>query len=245
MNSDKIQEIDQMEQEIIKVVKKSFGKNLVSLLVEGSYGTDDYIKGYSDYDLLALVKKVDKNSEIDLSILAKKYSIDIQCSIKSYKDLLNRIQNNNDSSRFIGNIDLIKIKKQARLLAGKNIIDLVPDVRKIIKRDLGCELRADYYHATNSNPQWNIYKREPRKWANYIINMSNSLLLSKGIIVKKEYIPIMLSKYCPKFKEIAVIEEALKLRKSKKCLSLNKINKAKFKKRLDLFLAEYKRYTFI
>jgi len=52
--------INRMEWEIIRDAKKIFGKNFISLFVEGSYGNHDFIKGYSDYDLLTFVKDINK-----------------------------------------------------------------------------------------------------------------------------------------------------------------------------------------
>ena len=236
--------INRMEWEIIRDAKKIFGKNLISLFVEGSYGNHDFIKGYSDYDLLTFVKDINKVYEFDFNDLSEKYSIDIQCVVRSYEELVNRIKNNSKATRFIGNLELIKIKKQTRLLAGKDIKKLIPDVKKIRKRDLGSELRASYFHATNLNPGWNIYKREPRKWVNYIINMSNALLLSKGIIVRKSEIPPMLKKHLSDFGGTIYVKKALNLRKTKKVLKLNRAEKNKLKSDLTLFLEEYKKYLF-
>lgn len=233
-----------MEEEIIQHIRDFFDKDLISLFVEGSYATHDFVEEYSDYDLLALVRDYKKFPNIDLSDLSKKYSVNIQCDIRPLQDLINRIKNNNKATRFINNLRLIKIKKQSRLLAGKNIKNLVPNVKEIVKRDLYCELRADYYHATNSNPAWNIYRREPRHWVNYIINMGNNLLLSKGIVVKKSKIPEILIRYCHDFKGTSFVKKALILRKTKRVLNLNKTEKNQLRKELTLFLEEYKSYTF-
>ena len=185
-----------MEREIIRRTRRSLGKNLVALLAEGSYGSYDFVEGYSDYDLLIFVKNFNKIKEINFRDISKRYCVDIQYVIRLYKDFQNRVKNNQKATRFIGNIDLINIKKKARLLFGKNIANLVPDIKKIIKRDLGCELRAEYYHATNLNPGWNIYRQKPKKWVNCIINISNGLLLSKGAVVEKDNIPKILAEYC-------------------------------------------------
>ena len=146
-----------------------------------------------------------------------------------YADFKNRIKNNNQAARFVGNLELIKLKKQSRLLTGKNVIKLIPDIKEIIKRDLTSELRFEYEHATSKNPGWNIFKREPRKWVNYIINMSNCLLLSKGIAVKKQNISNALSKHCPTFNGINYVKKAIQLRKTKKILDLNNIEIKKLK----------------
>lgn len=235
-----------MEAELTKLLKKYIGNNLISLLVEGSYGNYDIIEGYSDYDLLVLVKntKTALVAEADICNLSKKYSLDIKCCIKDYRDFENRIKNNNQATRFIGNLDLIKLKKQARLLTGKNILPLIPNIKELIKRDLNCELRESYYHATSPDQNWNIFIREPRNWINYIINMSNNLLLEKGLIVRKEKLPLTLKKYCPEFKGIIYVQKALALRQSKKIFNLSGPEKKKLKNDLSLFLEAYKQYVF-
>ncbi|MDD3102229.1 MAG: hypothetical protein PHE59_03725 [Patescibacteria group bacterium] len=237
--------VNQMEKEIIRRAKSFLGKNLVALLAEGSYGSYDFVEGYSDYDLSIFVKNFNKIKEINFTDISERYHIDIQCVVRSYEDFQNRVKNNHKATRFIGNLDLINIKKKkTRLLVGMNIANSVPDIKKIIKRDLGCELRAEYYHATNLNPSWNIYRREPRKWVNYIINLSDRLLLSKGVISKKDDIPKMLAKYYPYFRGIKYIREALVLRKTKRVLKLNETEKKHLKNILNQFLEEYKRQVF-
>lgn len=233
-----------LEREILDKAQKELGKNLVSLLVEGSRATYDFIEGYSDYDLLALVKDTKKAREVDFNSISKKYKIEIQCVIKKYSDLINRIKNNNKATRYINNLLLIKYKKQARILAGRNIVKLIPSVKELIKRDLGSELQANYLYATNPNKTWNIFSRQPRKWTNYMINMSNDLLLSRGIAVKKEKIPQLLKKYFPKFKGLKYVQESLDLRVSKKVLNLTKSEKNQLKNNLNQFLVMYKELVF-
>jgi hypothetical protein len=237
------QSISEMEHAIITWVKKALGKNLVSLFTIGSYANYDIVPGYSDYDLLAMVKKEPKTRLIKLDTLSKKYSLDIGCSFVSYVDFLNRIKNNNKATRFVGNISLMKMRKKARLLTGKNIQKLIPSLKELMKRDLNSELMANYYHATSTNPEWNIFKREPCKWINYIISMSNDILISKGIFIEKNEIPKMLNKYCPDFKGTQYVKEALRLRQTKKVLDLNKKEKIKIKNTLSLFLEKYKNHV--
>lgn len=232
--------MDQIEKDIVEEVKKDLQNNLVSLIVEGSYASNDFVEGYSDYDLLALVKKEDVSS-LSLENLSRKYHLDIKCDIRLYQDFLNRIKNNDKSKRFINNLRLIKIKNQSRILFGKDVRKIIPNIKEIIKRDLSGELQADYYHATNLNPNWNIFKREPRAWVNYIINMSNNLLLRDGLTVKKEEIPVLLKKNCPEFKGTNILGKAIRLRRTKQALSLNQKERDKLKKDLEIFLEEYKR----
>ncbi|OGH93751.1 MAG: hypothetical protein A2538_02625 [Candidatus Magasanikbacteria bacterium RIFOXYD2_FULL_41_14] len=234
-------QLKQMERALVKLLRKKLGKNLVSLLAVGSYGNYDFIDGYSDYDVMALVRSAVNISETEIDKLSKKYSIDIQCYTTLDADFNNRIKNNNQATRFIGNLGLIKLKKQSRILYGKNVIKLIPEVKKIIQRDLTNELQFEYEHATSANPGWNIFNREPRKWINYIINMSNCLLLSKGVTVKKKNIPGALAKCCPNFLGIQYVKKAILLRQTKKVLNLSKIEKNNLKKTLQLFLEEYKK----
>ena len=239
------QQLGQMEKEIIKRAQKYFADNLVCLMAEGSYAAMDYVEGYSDYDLLIIVKDINRKAEkFNLDDLSKKFSIKVQCSIDLYQDILNRIKNNNKASRFINNLELIIIKKHNRLLAGKDIKKQIPDVRGLIKRDLGAELRSIYLYAVNPDKRWNIFIREPRKWCNYAINMANALLLSRGMIVKKDQIPGKLKQYHPRFKGIDFVKKALELRKTKKILHLNKSGKQKFNKEFRAFLEAYRDYVF-
>lgn len=234
-----------MKEEIINLIKKLFGKNLVSIYLEGSFGTKDFISGYSDCDLLIFVKDLKKLPDISFEPLSKKYGIKICYSVKFYGDLLNRIKNNKKVTRFVGNIILILIKKRKiRLISGKDLSKIIPDARMLLRRDLLRELKENYFHATNTNPKWNIFKRKPQNWANYIINMGNGLLLLKGIFIKKEEIPKMLEKYCKEFKGTGYVRKALKLRKTKKALKLNSNEKKKFRKDLEFFLEKYREYVF-
>lgn len=228
-----------MEKEIIGRVRQYFGDNLVSLLVEGGYAAYDYMEGYSDYDLLILVKEDRQVQKFDLDDLSKKYSVDIQCDVKLYEDLINRIKNNNKARRYIDNLELVKIKNVDRFLAGKDVRKLIPKTRALIARDVGFELRSAYLYATNPDQRWNIFIREPRKWCNYIINMADGLLLSKGIVVKKDKIPEKLERYFPAFKGIKYVRKALRLRRTKKVLALNKNEKNQFKIDLRRFLDAY------
>ena len=59
--------LKQMERALIKLLRKKLGKNLVSLLAVGSYGSDDYINGYSDYDVMALVSGAVKIPDAELN----------------------------------------------------------------------------------------------------------------------------------------------------------------------------------
>lgn len=237
-------QISSMEEELVRRVKKVLGKNLITLLVEGSYAGYDFVPDYSDFDLLALVKDVKQAKDINFTDLEKKYGLEIQCAVKSYSDFLNRIKNNKQATRFISNLLLIKYKKQARLLSGRNVIKLIPPLSQLIQRDLKTELRSNYLYAVNPDKRWNIFGREPRKWCNYIINMANDLLLSKGIVAKKDQIPGLLLEFWSGFKGLKYVRHALLLRKTKNILSLTKSEQEQFKNELRNFLVEYKKIVF-
>ncbi len=236
--------IKKLEFDLITLFKNTLNSNLVSLVVDGSYGHFDFVDGYSDYDLLVFVKNKDTVPDFNLNLLCQKYKMDIQYVIREYSEFNNRIKDNNKTTRFLSNIDLIKIKKTTRLLWGKNIRKEIPPISTLIKRDLSSDLRECYYHATNQNPDWNIFIREPRKWVNYIINMSNVLLLSLGVVCKKDQIPTNLHNHFPDFKVQKIVKKALYLRKSKKVLSLGREEATLLKKELSLFLESYKNFIF-
>jgi len=122
-----------MEHEIIDVIRETFKKNLVSLLVVGSYATYDFVKGYSDYDLLVFVMDQSRTrTNVTLDELSTKYSIDIRCSVRPIEDLNNRILNNDQATRFIGNLGLLDLKLHARPLYGENVADAIPDIRIMV-----------------------------------------------------------------------------------------------------------------
>ena len=239
------QNIDRMERDIIGVARSRFGTDLVSLLVVGSYATYDFVLGYSDYDLLAFVTDQSRGrTNFTLDELSTTYSLDIKCSVRPMADLRNRILDNDLATRFIGNIGLLDLKLRARPLYGENVANAIPDINELLGRDLRSELQAEYLHATDADPQKNIFVREPKDWCNYIINMSGMLLLSKGLVSQKDRYPELLHIHHPNFKGVPSLEKALTFRRSLKILDLKERERTDFKNTLTLFLEEYRRYTF-
>lgn len=233
-----------IERDVVEEIKKYFSSNLVSIFVEGSFANDDYIKGYSDYDVLVIIKKDDESKGFNLDKLSKKYRIEIQADVKLYKDFLNRIKNNNLATRFVGNLTLLELKNKNRLIFGKDLCKNIPSKNKLIKRDLTTELRDLFLFATNPDKRWNIFIREPRKWCNYIINMANALLLSSGVFVNKTKLLDSIKKYHPKFKGVRELERAIKLRETGKILTLSFKEARLLKKDLERFLESFRDYLF-
>jgi len=233
-----------IERDVVEEIEKNFSSNLVSIFVEGSFANYDYIKGYSDYDVLVIIKKEDRSKSLNLDKLSQKYGIEIQADVKLYKDFLNRIKNNNLTTRFVGNLTLLELKNKNRLIFGKDLRKIIPNKSKLIKRDLTVELRDLFLFATNPDKRWNIFIRKPRKWCNYIINMANALLLSNGVFVKKTKLLDNVKKYHPKFKGVRELEMAIKLRETGKILSLSLKEERLLKRDLECFLESFKQYLF-
>lgn len=235
--------MDQMEREIAELFQKSFGENLVSLIVIGSYGTYDIVEGYSDYDLLVLVKDAKNVPIISLERMAQKYALEMGFSAVPYVDFENRLADNKKATRFVSNIFLVELKEKARVLAGKNIKELIPEVHEIVQRDIRSEWQENYEHAVSEGQS--IFKRKPEKWVNYIINMSDALLLGQGVAVPKKDIPAMLEKYHPQFLGTDYVKQSLILRQTKKVLALSEEEKEELRKMLVMFLEEYRKYVFL
>jgi hypothetical protein len=234
-----------MERDIADTVCVALGDRLVSLLVMGSYATYDIVEGYSDYDLLALVEGVvPTDSRLDLHKLSDRYRIDIGCVVRPIGDVRSRIDMNDQATRYIGNLELLDLKLHARLLYGTDIAAMIPDVKTLLQRDIGLELRAQYLHAVDSDPVRNIFRREPRNWCNYIINLCGALLLGEGIAAEKRSYPALMRSLHPDFRAVPLLENALRLRETKKALRMSIPERARLRESLALFLEEYRRYTF-
>ncbi len=246
MNQDKKQLIDVAEQEVSRIFCDAFGDNLVALLVVGSSAVDDTVEGYSDIDLVLFVKDIRNVPNIDTLSLSKKYDVDIGYAVKLYADFEKRVSGNADATRYVGTLDLLNMKLGgARVLAGENILELIPSVHELLARrsDIAKELLLDYSHATDPDPERNIFQREPKKWVNCIINMSANLLFAKGIAAKKDDIPKRLAEYCPDFRGRSIVEEAITLRKTKNALSLSEAERSRLRENLKFFLEAYREYV--
>ncbi len=245
MNADTLHRADIIEQSLVDTVRKALSTDLVSLFVVGSYANYDIVEGYSDYDVLAFVDTPDPaGSQIDFAVLSKKYAVEIKCTVRPLSDFKNRILDNDRATRFVGNLTLLDLKLHARLLYGKDIVSLIPDVRDLLTRDLQSELQAEYTHALDVDKEKNIFVREPRDWCNYVINMCGALLLAVGISARKDTYPELISRHHPEFGGVPYLKEALQLRSTMSVLHVSDTERDNFKNVLALFLDEYRRYTF-
>ena len=240
MSLSSLQEIAEFEHKIINLVRAAMGTTLKSIMVEGSYGTYDHIPGYSDYDLAIITNDKHEGRIPGMKELGKSARVDLQWVFCSYQDILNRIDNNCFATRFVSNMRLILFKESCRIIDGKDFTKCIPEVSVMTQRDLGEELRAQYLYATNPRKAWNIFLREPRKWCNYIINMANSLLLSKGVIVRKSEIADQLKVHFPGFNDIDSVLYAVELRRTQEVLSLSTEQTADLNCRLESFLEAYR-----
>lgn len=235
-----------LESELVPLVKKKLGKNAVTILATGGCATFDAVPGWSDYDLLVLVRDKKNIPEIDIRILEKKYGIrPIQIVAKSWSSFINRAKGSRKADRFIDTSWLIAMRTYCRVLAGKELAPLIPPLKKLLKRDLECELRCDYLHETNSDPKWNIlFAKNSKRWINCIISLSHQFLLAKGVAVRKADIPKALNKYYPDFDGAQLVAEALKIRATGKIPATNSSEGRRVKKLLIKFLEIYRLYLF-
>ena len=240
------QRILDLENELVPLLQKKFGKNAITLLASGSCANFDVVLGWSDYDVVVFVHDRKKIPAIDFRSLEKKYGIQpIQVAVKSWRSFLMRTLGNSNTDRFVDNLWLVSIRKHYRVLAGKKLIPFIPPMSELLKRDLGCELRAEYYHATNVNPDWNIaMSKSPKRWINCIISLSFLLLIAKGVAVQKKEIPAALAKHYSDFPGTGLVRKALAIRATGKIPSVNSPMGRQAKKLLIDFLQIYQTYLF-
>lgn len=235
----------QLENDLTMAILKSLGRRVVSITIGGSVATGEFIDGYSDVDAVIYVKGELVKSRLSLPSLSRKYGVDIGCAVRSYDDLLHRIKNDNKSTRFVGNMTFLSFALgREKVIHGLDIRKKMPPLAQLLRRDLNAELRADYLHATNMDPGWNIFRRPPMKWAGYMISMAASLLLSKGVSPRKEDLPELLPEHFPEFRAVGCVREALRLRRTKILLRLRPGEKKRLRKMLGTFLDEYRRLLF-
>ncbi len=234
-----------MEKDIVAELKRYYGRDLVSVIVEGSYAVYEHILGQSDYDTQIFIRNFKSGrKQPSPKALMEKYGVEISFSIKAYDDLKNRILNNNLSTRFVTNLSLLDYKLKARLLTGRDIIKDIPVVKDLLRRDLSSDLRQLYYQMTNSHPKWNIMLREPEEWAHSMINLAYGLVLMSGQSAKKKDLPILMKKLHPKCRCTVQLKKALNLRKTGKLRNLSNEERKTFRKDCLIFLEEMRQYLF-
>jgi predicted nucleotidyltransferase len=227
------------ERELSTELHNYYGEELISIIVEGSYGSGDFVKGYSDYDCLVFLKGFSKG-ELDPNC-RNKIKTEFQLRYLPWDYFIEAVEGIR-LKRHLGPLELIKMKYHSRIIYGKDILTLIPDKSLILSRYnsiLGEYLRAAYYHATNIKLGWNIFKKPPKKWVNYIINMSYLLLIAKGTIVNKKDIVTFLQKEYSDFECSTIVANAIMLRQTKQVLNLTPVEARKLKQHLRIFLDNY------
>jgi predicted nucleotidyltransferase len=235
-----------LESELVPLVQKKLGSNIVTILITGGCATFDVVPGWSDYDLMVLVHDKEKVPKIDFQVLEKKYGIKpIQMTAKPWSSFLNRVAGNRKADRFINTSWLISMRTCCRVLAGKELAPLIPPIKTLLTRDLDCELRSSYLQKTNIALEWNILSaKNPKQWVNCIISLAHQSLLAKGVAVRKMDIPKALGQYYPDFKGTPLVVKALKIRATGKIPAINSSEGRQAKKLLVDFLKIYREYLF-
>lgn len=232
--------MEKIQKNIIKYFQEKTGSNLISIYAIGSYLTDDFIEGYSDIDLAVFVKNnVNLPHSETIQTLSEKNGIKIGASYIAYDDFLNRIQDNAKATRFFSNIFALQMKNgKATLLYGKDLASMLPKNEVFLARNLQSELLNNYFHAKSPEKEKNVFVKEPMNFLGYILNMSNDLLVAKGVFSNKTNLVENIKKYYPSFGSIRAIEKALELRKKRR-INFNQKEADDVKKMLSDFLDDY------
>jgi hypothetical protein len=98
---------------------------------------------------------------------------------------------------------------KARVVGGRNILKLVPPVKEVLKRDWKPRLLEEYRLAVTPNSPTNVFRREPRRHVGFIIAQCETLLLTKGVSVRKEKLPVTVKKYFKDFHVDGLLKKAL------------------------------------
>lgn len=234
-----------MEDEIVGALRKSYGRDLVSAIVVGSYAYYEQVPGISDYDMQVFLRHFSpQRSCADLAAISRRYGVELSLSTKNYEDLKNRIRNDRRATRFVSNLNLIDFKLKARLLAGRDVRKDIPPVSELLRRDLGADLRELYLKMTSTDPVWNLSLKGPGQWSHSMINLSYALALSKGVAPKKNRLAQALMRTHPAFAGTSCLKSALRLRGTGKIRRLNAKEKTAFRKQYDRFLGAYRKHVF-
>lgn len=235
-----------LESELVPLVRKKLGRNLVTLFVAGGCSNFEAVAGWSDYDCEAYVNDMENVPEIDLRPLEKRFGIKpIQLTIRPIASFRARVKGSPQADRYIDNLWIISLKTHCRILAGRDVRKLIPPIREILKRDLGCELRGHYMHATNPDRRWNVLGfTNPKRQVNAIVSFAHIMLLAKGLAVKKSELPQYLVKYYPDFAGTSLVVAALKVRAAGNIPVQNSPAARRSKALLIRFLKTYQEYFF-
>lgn len=207
-----------LNEAVLDATRKRLGKRFVSLVVIGSRATGDALPD-SDYDAFVFIRGDGKPPSLDFPSLEKRFGIRVGIASKTLKELQHAI---GDRSSPFGLMLLNFALGRSKVVGGRNILLHVPNAKTIAKRGLMSLLQADYSYATKNDSPANVFRREPRRHVGFIIAICESLLLAKGVTVKKVDLPKALASRYPKFRVQALIRRALWRRSRWQDISRNK-----------------------
>lgn len=228
------------------LVRQKLGRNMVTLFVAGGCSTFEAVPGWSDYDCEAYVRDFENIPEIDFRPLEKKFGIKpIQLTIRPFASFRARVKGSPQADRYVDNLWIISLKTHCRILDGRDVRPLIPPVRELLKRDLGCELRGHYMHATNPDRRWNVLGfTNAKRQINAIVSFAHIMLLAKGLAVPKMELPSYLKEYYPEFMGTSLVAAALKFRASGMIPASGSPAARRAKSLLVRFLKAYQEYFF-
>jgi hypothetical protein len=226
-----------IEQGMAKEVRRKFGRNLVSLVIEGSRAIGDALPD-SDYDGIAFVRRASRANP-GFAALRRRTGLRIGVGVLPTACLRRCAQGTGFRQL------CLRLKLGGtRVIAGRNIVKTLPSVRTLIGRGFRKEEQEDYWWAVLPTTRSCVFKREPRRHVGFIIAICNSLLLTKGIMVRKQELPRFLKKYHPRFAVIRLLKRALWRRAHWPEIGQDKRQIAGALRDLKEFLRRYRRYVF-
>jgi hypothetical protein len=226
-----------IENEMAAIVRRKFGRNLVSLVIEGSRATGDALPD-SDYDGIAFVRHASRVNP-GFAALRRRTGLRIGVGVLPMACLRRCTQGTGFRQL------CLRLKLGgARVIAGRDIIKMLPPVKTLIGRSFNKEEQEDYWWAVLQTTRACVFKREPRRHVGFIIAICNSLLLTRCIMVRKQEIPRFLKKHHPRFAVIRLLKRALWRRAHWPEIRQDKEQVAGALRDLKEFLRRYRRYVF-
>lgn len=226
-----------IEKEMIRVTRRALGRNLVSLVIEGSRATGDALPD-SDYDGVAFVRRPSRTNP-SFASLKKRTGLRIGVGVIPVTCLERCVQR-----RGFEYLCLDLRLGRARVLAGRDIIKALPSVKSLIRGGFRKEMQADYWAAVLPESRSNVFRREPRRHVGFIIAICNALVMVKGVHVRKADLPRAMKEYHPRLAVLGLLRRALWRRAHWPEIGRDRRQVAGALRDLKEFLRRYRRYVF-
>jgi hypothetical protein len=230
-----------IERELLPLVKKQLGRNFIALVCGGSRAYGDDLPD-SDYDGLCYVHDPSR-ARLDLSRLQKTIpAVHLGICLKDIRELRECAADpENCPSRFYR---ASLVAGRGRLVGGENVLKILPSARRLLAGDWRPSFRLDYKVAIKPGHPANVYRREPRRHAGFIIAICDQLLIATGTTVAcKADLPGAMRQHHPHFRVVGILRRALRRRAHWDKVGSDKREIAAIRRDLDKFLDALRRYV--